>query len=232
MSEADPLRARTFAAIAAKPSLTRRQAGVAGRGLVAASVAVGVMIFEGVGGFEHGADRPIGITIASATGWSVVAAILTWLVLARSPSSAMPRWPLAAGVSALLAPIVLFSWMHHFYGRYPEPYEAVGYRCLWYSLLISTLPLGSFLALRRAIEPRFPALLGAAAGAACAAWAGALVDIWCPLTNPGHILIGHLAPLAVATAAGAIAGHFTLGARRTRKATDRETGGRLARVPE
>jgi len=217
MSEADSLRARTFAAIAARPSPTRRQAGVAARALVAASVAVGVMIFEEVGGFEHGAGRPIGITFALATGWSVVAAILTWLVLARSASSAMPRWPLSAGVSALLAPILLFLWMRLFYGRYPEPYDAVGYRCLRYSLFISALPLGSFLTLRRAIEPRFPALLGAAAGAACAAWAGALVDIWCPLANPVHILIGHLAPLVVATVVGAIAGRFMLGTRRSRK---------------
>jgi hypothetical protein len=103
--------------------------------------------------------------------------------------------------------------MHAFHGAYVEPYAAVGYRCLGYTLLVSCLPLAAFLGLRRAVEPRHPAILGAGAGAACAAWAGVLIDLWCPLTNTAHVVVGHLAPLLAATLVGAILGPATLGVR-------------------
>jgi hypothetical protein len=183
--------------------------------LVAASVAVAVTIFEGVGGFVHGAGRPLGITLVLASGWTMVSAILTWIVVGRAGST-MSRWPPLVGAAALGTPILLFLWMHLFYGTYPEPFQAVGYRCLRYTLFISALPLGSFLLLRRAVEPRYPSVLGAGAGAACAAWAGALVDLWCPLTNSMHVLIGHVTPLVAATTVGAVCGHFTLGVRHVR----------------
>jgi hypothetical protein len=123
------------------------------------------------------------------------------------------------GAAAFATPFALFAWMHLFNGTYAEPYSAMGYRCLRYTLLISALPLATFLALRRAVEPRYPAVLGAGAGAACAAWAGALIDLWCPLTNTLHVLVGHVAPLVAATLAGAVLGHFTLGVRPVRPRT-------------
>jgi hypothetical protein len=175
-------------------------------------VAVAVTIFESVGGFAHGAGRPLGITVAIGSGWMVVSGVLAWLVVGRAGST-MSRWPLLIGVAALLAPLLLFLWMHLFYGTYAEPFQAVGYRCLRYTLYMSVLPLASFLVLRRAVEPRFPSVLGAGAGAACAAWSGALVDLWCPLTNWKHVLIGHVTPLVAATVVGAVVGHFALGVR-------------------
>jgi hypothetical protein len=209
------LRDRILAETAASPSLTRKQGKTAGRVLMAASVAAGVMIFEGVGGMGHGSGRPLWSGLALAAGWTAVSAVLTWLVVGRGGST-MSRRPLILGGAALAAPILLFAWMHVFYGTYEEPFQAIGYRCLRYTLFISALPLASFLVLRRAVEPRYPGLLGAGAGAACAAWAGALVDLWCPLTNPMHVLVGHVAPLLIAMIAGALFGHFTLGVRRVR----------------
>jgi hypothetical protein len=181
--------------------------------LVASSVAIAVTIFESVGGMGHGAGRPLGITIALAAGWVVVSSVLTWVVVGRG-KSAMARRPLLIAAVAVATPFLLFFWMQLFHGSYVEPYKAVGYRCLRYTLFMSALPLGAFLALRRAIEPRYPSALGAGAGAACAAWSSALVDLWCPLTNPMHVLVGHVAPLVAATIIGAVAGHFMLGVRR------------------
>jgi len=209
------LRARVLAATSATPSQTRRQGRVTAGVLVAASVALGVTVFEGIGGFAHGSGRPLGVTIALAAGWSVVSLVLTWLVVGRGGST-MARRPLLVGGAVLVMPFVLFLWMHLFHGTYVEPYEAIGLRCLRYTLVISALPLATFLALRRAVEPRYPAVLGAGAGAACAAWAGALVDLWCPLTNSLHVLIGHVAPLVAATLIGAVVGRFTLGVRGAR----------------
>ncbi len=209
------LRARVLAAAAATPSTTRPRGRAAGGALLAASVAVGVSVFEGVGGFAHGAGRPLRITIALAGGWMVVSAVLAWLVLGRGGST-LARSPVLVGLAAVATPFILFAWMHAFNGAYAEPYDAVGYRCLRYTLFISVLPLATFLGLRRAVEPRHPAVLGAGAGAACAAWAGALIDLWCPLTNTMHVLVGHVAPLVAATIVGAAVGRFTLGVRPVR----------------
>jgi uncharacterized membrane protein YozB (DUF420 family) len=206
------LRARVLTAASAKPSPTRKQGRVAAAVLIAASVALGVTVFEGVGGFAHGSGRPLGVTIALATGWTVVSLVLTWLVVGRGGST-MARRPLLVGAAAVAMPFILFAWMHLFYGTYAEPFEAIGFRCLRYTLFISALPLAAFLVLRRAVEPRHPAALGAGAGAACAAWAGGLVDLWCPLTNSMHVLVGHVAPLVAATIVGAVAGRFMLGVR-------------------
>jgi hypothetical protein len=212
------LRARVLAAAAATHSTTRRQGRAAGGALLAASVALAVTVFEGVGGFAHGAGRPLGITLAVAGGWTGVSALLAWLVVGRGGST-LARRPFLVGAAAFATPFALFAWMHLFNGTYAEPYSAMGYRCLRYTLLISALPLATFLALRRAVEPRYPAVLGAGAGAACAAWAGALIDLWCPLTNTLHVLVGHVAPLVAATLAGAVLGHFTLGVRPVRPRT-------------
>lgn len=56
--------------------------------------------------------------------------------------------------------------------------------------------------------------LGAGIGAVCGAWAGLLVDIWCPLVNLPHVLFGHVLPLALLVAAGTLLGQRVLGVRR------------------
>ncbi len=213
------LRAQVLAAASATPSATRQQGQRAGRIVVAASIAIAITVFEGAGGFAHSAGRPVTLAIALSGGWALVAAACTWLALGRG-SSTMPRRPALLAGAALVSPFAVFAWMHLFYGSYVEPFQRIGYRCLAYTLVATAVPLAGFLVLRRAVEPRYPAALGAAAGAACATWAGALIDLWCPLTNPLHVLVGHVAPLAAAVAVGALVGHFTLGVRRVRPTSD------------
>jgi hypothetical protein len=209
---ADPLRARVLATVAAARPSTRQQARSAAAMLIAASLAIAVIVFEAVGGFAHGTGRPLHITIALAVGWSLVSGLLTSIVLGRGGST-LSRPPFLVAAAVLAAPWVLYLWMHRFYGTYDEPYQAVGLRCLRYTLVIAALPLASFLGLRRAVEPRHPGILGAGAGVACASWAGAIIDLWCPLTEPMHVLVGHVFPLVIAAIAGALAGHFVLGVR-------------------
>lgn len=209
----DDLRARVLAQAAAAPSRTRTEARKIATALVAGSVAIAVTIFELIGGIDHSNSRPRWITYALAGGWGLASAALSVFVVGRSRSS-MARRPILLLIAALVTPLLVFGWMHLFYSLYPDPPFRIGYRCLGYSLLFSALPLASFLALRRAIEPRHPSMLGAAAGAACAAWAGALIDLWCPLTNPLHVLVGHVLPIVIAMIVGAIAGRFMLGIRR------------------
>ena len=102
--------------------------------------------------------------------------------------------------------MTIHSWL-------PEPFSRAGWLCLSHTLAMSALPLGSFLALRRGVEPRGPWALGAAVGATCGAWASILVDLWCPLTNTPHVLVGHVLPIAILVALGTLLGRSMLGVR-------------------
>jgi hypothetical protein len=205
------LRSRVLAAASTVPSATRTQGRRKAALLLAASLAVAITIFEQIGGLAHSAGRPIGTTVLLSGGWMVVSLVLTWLVLGGK--STLARRPALVVAAALVAPIVVFAWTHLLHGTYAEPFQRFGWRCLAYSLGVTALPLAAFLSLKRAVEPRHPSALGAAAGATCACWAGALIDLWCPLTDPMHVLIGHVTPLVVAIAVGALVGRWTLGVR-------------------
>ncbi len=210
----DALRARVLAAAAAKPSPTRTAGKRVAIGLVVASIALAGIVFEVAGGFGHAEGRPVTLTIAIAAGWALVSAALTWLAIGRGGST-LPRRPVLLASAALAAPIAAFVWLHLFHGTYEEPFQRVGYRCLAYTLIIAALPLASFFVVRRGIEPRRPAALGAAVGATCGAWAGLVVDIWCPLSNASHVLVGHVIPLAALAFVGALLGIRMLGVRRS-----------------
>ena len=169
-------------------------------------------MFESAGGISHTAGRPLAITLAMGGGWGAASGLLTWLVLTRGTST-LTRYPTWLAAAALLAPVVLLLWMRAFYGTYAEPFQRVGYRCLTYTLIMAATPLAAFMRFRRGVEPRRPSALGAAAGAACGGWAGVVVDLWCPLTDPSHALVGHVLPLVLLIAVGALVGSRLLGVR-------------------
>jgi hypothetical protein len=207
------LRARVLAAAAATPSPTRKQGRVIGIAVLALSPAIAVVLVELEGGLAHGAGRPRGVTTALVGGWLLVSVLLTSLVARRRGSSLTRRSTILTS-AAVATPLLLFAWMHAFYGSYDEPFARVGYRCLALTLLIAATPLAGFMFLRRGIEPRHPMAIGSAVGAACGAWAGVVVDLWCPLTNVPHVLFGHVLPLVVLIAGGALIGARFLGIRR------------------
>jgi hypothetical protein len=205
-------RDRVLAAVRATPAITRPRARRIAIVCVVVSIALALGVFESIGGIDHAKGRPLGVTIAIAGGWAVISAALTWLVVRRGGSTLARRPPLLLA-AAIAAPFAMFAWMHVFAGSYEQPFSRIGWRCLGYTLVMAATPLASFLALRRGVEPRRPSALGAAAGAMCAAWAGVLVDLWCPLTNAAHVLVGHIAPLVAAIAVGAVLGRWALGVR-------------------
>jgi hypothetical protein len=213
MAPPSALRARVLAAAAAQPSPTRKDGRRRALVLTAISLAIALGGFEAAGGFGHSASRPIGITIALAAGWAVASLALS-IVALRRPGRAMGAPPLVMLGAATLAPFLCFAWMHVWSGAYAEPSPKFGWRCIALTLLFAATPLASFLALRRGVEPRMPSALGAIAGAAAGAWAGVLVDLWCPLTDTAHVLAGHVVPLAVLVAGGALVGHRFLGVAR------------------
>ena len=209
------LRARVLAAAQSTPSRTRprgrRIAWVASAG----AVAFGLLGFVWIGGLDHSVGRPRALTFGLAAGWAAASLVLSWLVLARGGST-LARSPRLLVAAAAVTPALCFGWMSLFAGRYDEPFARVGYRCMAYTLVMAAAPLATFLLLRRGSEPRHPSAPGAAAGAMSGAWAGVLIDLWCPLTNAPHVLVGHVLPLALLVGVGALAGSRLLGVRTLR----------------
>ena len=70
------------------------------------------------------------------------------------------------------------------------------------------------LAARRRSDALAPAATGAAFGAATGLGATVFVDLWCPVAYVPHLLLGHLLPVAVLSAAGAVGGALLLSMRR------------------
>jgi hypothetical protein len=83
-------------------------------------------------------------------------------------------------------------------------------------LLFAAGPLAALGFLRRGVDPVHPRLLGAALGVATGAYAGVLVDLWCPSAEISHVLLGHLGPFVVLVLAGAWLGGRLLGLRSVR----------------
>jgi hypothetical protein len=204
--DAEALKARVLAAVAAAPSPTRPEGRRRTVGLLLASLALALAIFEAAGGIEHSVGRPLGITLTISCGWGAFSAALSWIVLWRGRST-LGRSKAVVLLATLATPIVLVAWMHAFHGAYVEPFVRVGWRCLAYTLAMAALPLASLLAWRRGVEPESPWAIGAV----CGAWAAALVDLWCPLTNLPHLLVGHVLPLGFLIVAGTVLGRGMLG---------------------
>ncbi|APR75277.1 Hypothetical protein A7982_00623 [Minicystis rosea] len=206
------LKARTLAQVAATPSPTRPDGARRTATLVLAAALSGIVLFQAAGGLEHASGRPLRLTWGIAGGWLFWSAALSWLVLRRGRSTLGAR-PGLLRLAALATPLVSLAWLHAFSGTYAEPSGRVGFRCLAGTLLIASPLLAALFVARRGVDPRAPRTLGCALGAVAGAWAGVLVDLWCPLTNLSHVFIGHALPLASMIGIGALAGGFALGAR-------------------
>jgi hypothetical protein len=116
---------------------------------------------------------------------------------------------------AVGTPMALFAWMQVFAGTYVEPFSRIGLRCMAFTLTAAALPLLAILLVRRGIEPRRSAALGAALGVTCGGWASVVVAAWCPLTNATHALVGHVAPVVLLGLFGAVVGGWMLGMRQS-----------------
>ena len=69
-------------------------------------------------------------------------------------------------------------------------------------------------AIRSVAKPITPAATGAAFGAGAGLGSAVLVDLWCPVSYVPHLLLGHVLPIAILAAAGALIGWRVLAIRR------------------
>jgi hypothetical protein len=213
MNTTSSLKERILTAAANTPSPTRGQSRRAAALLVAVSVATGVSVFGLMGGLAHASARPLVFTVRLADGWALMACLLTWLV--RREIS--PRVPSSAflGAVTFASPVALCLWASFFHGRYVEPPAPDDWPCFVGTLAMAATPLACFLRWRRGAEPERPGMLGAAAGAASGVWAGVLALLWCPATDPSHVVLGHAAPIVLMTMMGCAFGSRTLAVERS-----------------
>jgi hypothetical protein len=200
---------RLLAELASAPSLTRRalrvRAWLAYGGAAVAMVAV----FLAFGGPAHAKGRPLVDTLAIAVGATLLAIVSTRVGLGRG-GSMVGRPSRALALVALAVPLATFAWLFAWHGHYVEPFQRLGLRCLALTLTCASALLLAMFWLRARTVVRAPALHGAVMGAAAGAWAGVAVDLWCPLTGPAHVALGHVLPIALLISLSAVIGRLIL----------------------
>lgn len=192
---------RVLLAAAQTPSMTRTQAR--SRAIVysmLASIPMFIALFI-AGGPRNAAGRPFVVTVVLTVGCLLLAIGATFLSSLRS------RWMTGVnrGITYFLVlgmPLLYCAWIAGFHGVFEPPFERLGIRCFFLSLCSAPWPFAVMVTWRKTIEPHHPALLGAALGAVSGAWAGLMVVLFCPLSEPGHVARGHLLPFVVLIAAG------------------------------
>jgi hypothetical protein len=204
MGPSADLRSRVLAAVGQEGAPIRSEIRIRNTLLFVSGFVVPVGVFVGYGGMRE-APRPGTLVVETVAGASVVAVTALIVALSRGRSM-LGRTGTSLLALAVLTPLVLFAWKVFVSSRYPamtvEWSERPGFRCLRLSCLLGVWPLVAFVMTRRGTDPTHPRLTGGAIGAAVGAAAWVLVDLWCPVAYVPHLLLGHVLPLLLATAAG------------------------------
>ncbi|MDQ2643270.1 MAG: NrsF family protein [Myxococcota bacterium] len=215
-SDPDVVRARILELARREPSPTRHALKVQRTLIAIALVTLPVLAFLAWGG-ARGEPRPTSLLFDTASGASAIAALASWVAFARG-GSVLGRSRRALIAVALATPLALLFWKCGVSACYPgmmaEWVERPGLRCLRLSCLLSIVPLLGALWVLRQSDPVHPRALGMAIGAAVGGSSWVLVDLWCPVAYLPHLLLGHVLPVSLAIAVGALFGGRMLAPRR------------------
>jgi hypothetical protein len=210
------LKQRVLARVRQLPSPARREANLRRRAFVAAGLLMPLLCFLLLGGTRP-AERPLSLVIETALGALVLAVSSLWIVLGGGRMLGRSRaallsvvlfWPVSLLVwklwcgSSAHVPEVLLAWP-----------SRPGALCFGLTLLLGSWPLFALALSRRRSDPTHPLSLGAALGVAAGSYAALLVDLWCPVGYPWHVLLGHVLPIILIGVVGLAVGHFALGLR-------------------
>lgn len=170
-----------------------------------AALAVTFAVFIASSGVRVG-ERPLSLLAATALGAAALAIVVNVIALGRGRSMLGRSKILLWGV-AIVSPTALLAWKIGWTSHYAAlgPTRA-GLKCLCLSLAMGAPPFVVALMARRSSDPLHPGATGAAVGAAVGAMVWVLVDFWCPVGRPLHLLIGHVLPCLLFIVGGAIAG--------------------------
>ncbi|HET6410978.1 MAG TPA: NrsF family protein [Anaeromyxobacter sp.] len=170
-------------------------------------------LFGGVGGLAHAVGRPASIEVGLVMGIVVLALVSTWISSFLRRSMLSPPRGLLLCV-AIGVPLCVGAWITLWHGSYSDPFVPGGLRCFELTLLTAPWPFVTLVYASRRFEPRHPGTVGAAFGAVAGAWAAVMVELWCPVAEPKHVLVGHVLPLLVLVVAGSAIGRRLLRLRR------------------
>ena len=204
--------AATIAAYAAELGWGQLRRG-GGLDRAAGAVVSGLNSLLGLGASTVG--RPAAAGVPIVLGTIVLAALATWLVLpARRSMLSPPRgrlWAIALGL-----PVLVGVWHLAWGTTYVDPFARVGWLCITLTLATAPWPFLAVYRASRRLDPRHPALTGAALGSAAGAWGAVMAAIWCPLSFGPHVLFGHVLPLVLSVGLGAAFGYRVFRVRRIR----------------
>ena len=212
---APDLKRRILAATASEPSPTRRQRRIRSAARIASALAVPLLLFALVGGPRLG-PRPLGLVAMTAIGTSGIAAIALFVAVGRG-SSMLGRSRRLLIATAASAPVAFLLWKVAATWGVPHMMDAwptrPGLRCFALTALLAAWPAVALVWERLGSDPVHPRELGVALGVAAGAAAATLVDLWCPVGHVPHLLGGHVAPILLLGALGALVGGRALAVR-------------------
>jgi len=210
------LRARILSAAQARPAPARAAVERATLATLGGGLAAMALVFLAFGGADM-TTRPPAFLAMTFGGWVAIAAVATWLGVARG-GKMLGRNAAVLVVAALVTGPCLIAWMLVGTTMWPG---TLGYDvplrghlvCLGF---VTTMAVGPFLALaavRRKSDPVHPQATGLALGAVAGAWAGVMGDLHCPVSDVVHVGVGHVLPVLVFAALGALLGRRVFGVR-------------------
>lgn len=210
---ADETRAQLLAQIREIPSHTRKNRRNRQIAWTIGGLVLSLIAFAAVGGVRPTLRSPEMMAI-TASGTALFAAVAVWLTVGRRNRGFGASVPALVGMM-IAVPMLIFvwkvGWSSLFVGGLDWSPERPGFRCLGVSHLVGLPLLWTFLVIRRHTEPRHPQLTAAALGATAGAVAALLVDLWCPVGHPLHLLLGHLLPMISLATIGALIGTRMVG---------------------
>jgi hypothetical protein len=172
-------------------------------------------------------ERPVGFVVTLELVWMLVAFGASWTGIARGRSmlGRSSASKLAVATVTPLALIVTWLAVAFIWRRAVLPIawlEAMTddalvvqfhVSCALMNVVYAAGPLLAFFAMRRRRDPVRPRQTGAAFGAVAGAWGAVVHFPFCACTSPLHMAVGHVLPVVVLAAFGALAGDRVLGVR-------------------
>jgi len=211
--DSNQLKSRILASVGETPAPTRRQVSLRTWLVVAFALALPVLGLLLVGGAHRG-ERPWSLLLATVGGSFALALGALWIALGRG-GRLLGRarvWLISA--AALLPPLwVVWKvvWSMQYEGMSAPWAHRPGARCFALTLALALCPLVALAFVRRGSDPTHPRSLGAALGVAAGMYAAVSVDLWCPIGDLRHVLLGHALPIVLLGLAGVFIGQRVLG---------------------
>jgi hypothetical protein len=219
MNQAE-LKEHVLASIRRTPSPARSAARREARRVLLATPAALAALFFAVDGLHHAVGRPVWFVALSVAVWGAVGGAALWAAWRGGVSCRAGSLTSLASV-AIGAPAVLLVASLAFARVAPELVrlhpERLGLNCFALTLAAAALPLVGLSRARRASDPLHPVASASALAVACGVCAGVMVELWCPVAAPRHVLVGHVLPLGVLALLGATFGARVIAMRPRRR---------------